>query len=168
MRALEISRLNELFRLDSETGKLFNKITRGRNGLAKADTEAGTPHNQGYREVNIDGVRFLVHHVVFAMANAKWPENEIDHINRVKDDNRPNNLREATRVQNLHNTWAKNRNTSGHKGVSWCKRDKKWLVQISINGKQKNLGRYADIDVAILVATEAQQKHHGAYALNRG
>ena len=33
----------------------------------------------------------------------KWPENEIDHINGIKDDNRINNLRDVTNRQNALN-----------------------------------------------------------------
>jgi hypothetical protein len=37
----------------------------------------------------------------------EWPKDQIDHINRVKDDDRWENLREATQSQNSYNrAWA--------------------------------------------------------------
>jgi hypothetical protein len=41
---------------------------------------------------------------------------EVDHINLDPTDDRPENLREATRAQNAFNT-ARNDNATGHKGV---------------------------------------------------
>lgn len=33
-------------------------------------------------------------------------------------------------------------NTSGIRGVSWCVRDQKWMANICVNRKQKNIGRF--------------------------
>jgi hypothetical protein len=55
-------------------------------------------------------------------------------------------------------------NKSGCKNVSWCNSKKKWAVQLSINGKQTNIGRFANLEFADLVATEARSKYHGAFA----
>ena len=46
----------------------------------------------------------------------------------------------------------------------WRKTGKKWAVQLSINGRQTNLGRFDDLEFADLVATEARDKYHGAFA----
>jgi hypothetical protein len=68
-----------------------------------AGSRAGSPTCRGYREVSVAGLRFKEHRVIFAMANGHWPENEVDHINRIRNDNRPQNLRAATRAENNRN-----------------------------------------------------------------
>jgi hypothetical protein len=70
---------------------------------------------------------------------------DIDHINGIKTDNRKENLRICTREQNNMNKHSNKRNTSGYKGVSWCKRDNKWVANIFYNGKHIFLGRFNNI-----------------------
>jgi len=54
------------------------------------------------------------------------------------------------------------RNKSGTKGISWCKTRKKWVVTISINGKNKTVGRFEKIEAA-----EAKIKEVAEYGLSR-
>jgi hypothetical protein len=58
-----------------------------------------------------------------------------DHINGDVLDNRKCNLRVCTHKQNLRNQKLNTANTSGYKGVSWCKRTKKWKAYICVNDK---------------------------------
>src|SRR4029077_7435541 len=44
------------------------------------------------------------HRLAFLWVNGEWPREEVDHVNRVKDDNRWANLREATRSENTVNS----------------------------------------------------------------
>ncbi len=88
----------------------------------------------------------------------------LDHINRDRVDNRTDNLREATASENSQNQSMYKNNKSGFKGVSWFKRDKKWVAQIKIDGKKKHLG-YFDCKVEAAIAyNEAAIKHHGEFA----
>jgi hypothetical protein len=64
----------------------------------------------------------------------------IDHINDIKTDNRLENLQIVTPRYNTRKT--QGNYTSKYKGVNWHKRDKKWYVAITINGKKKHLGSY--------------------------
>jgi hypothetical protein len=45
--------------------------------------------------------------------------------------------------------------SSKYKGVSWCKRDSKWLAQKTINGKYKFLGRFKNEEDAYKAYQEA-------------
>lgn len=65
---------------------------------------------------------------------------ETDHRDGNKLNNQKNNLRFATRSQNMMNIGLRKDNVSGIKGVSWNKRDKKWQPQICINQKIISLG----------------------------
>lgn len=49
-------------------------------------------------------------------------------------------------------------NTSGVKGVSWSKLSKKWIAQIAFKKKKYNLGRYDNIEEAIMARKKAEEK----------
>lgn len=66
----------------------------------------------------------------------------VDHINLDRLDNRKENLRLCTRIENSRNHPLRKDSTSGYKGVSWRADIKKWRVQISIDGKQTTLGYF--------------------------
>lgn len=156
-----INRLHELFILKDD-GSLVRKCCVGGK---VAGTIAGHRHWDGYDRVKIDQSQFLVHRVVFAMTHGRWPAagNEVDHINGDRRDNRPTNLREATRAQNQQNRPTPKRNTSGEKGVSWNKVWKKWVAEIRVNGKAIVLGGLDDPELAGLVYACAAEKYHGQF-----
>ncbi len=52
-------------------------------------------------------------------------------------------------------------NKSGIRGVSWDRDRNKWFVAICVNGKQKNLGRFADIAQARQVYLDAARELRG-------
>jgi len=60
------------------------------------------------------------------------------------------------------------RNTSGTKGVTWHKRDKKWSVQLRINKICHSFGYYDDKELAELVAMEATNKFHKEFSAYKG
>lgn len=65
----------------------------------------------------------------------------VDHINRDTLDNRKCNLRLCNKSQNGMNRPANKNSESGIKGVSWSKRDKRWVAKINkrIDGKYKQI-----------------------------
>lgn len=66
----------------------------------------------------------------------------VDHINRNGLDNQTKNLRHVTQSVNMQNVDKLSTNTSGYRGVSWCKLNKKWRAQASINKKVTYLGLF--------------------------
>ena len=91
----------------------------------------------------------------------------VDHKNRNGLDNRRENLRAATRRFNGHNGKMKSLNTSGFRGVSWCKQTEKWLSRIRLGGKRYNLGRYIDeIEAATVYDTAASHYYRKDAVLN--
>jgi hypothetical protein len=86
---------------------------------------------------------------------------EIDHINRNNTDNRVENLRWATRSQQVANRGKFKNKSSTFIGVSFDKTNNKWLSQIRINNKNKNLGRFN----TELEAFECRQKYIIEYNL---
>jgi hypothetical protein len=67
----------------------------------------------------------------------------IDHENRDGLDNRRRNLRPADKSLNAANQ-RKSRGSSRYKGVSWYSADRKWRARIKVQGKQYELGQFAD------------------------
>jgi hypothetical protein len=88
-----------------------------------------------------------------------------DHANRSSIDNRRANLRPATHQQNMHNRSKPRHNTSGHLGVSWHKRDKKWEVRLQISGSYASLGYFDSVEEAVRVRDNAAKKHYGEFAV---
>lgn len=82
----------------------------------------------------------------------------IDHMNHDTLNNTRDNLRVITNAQNQQNRKGamKNNKSSGIRGVTWHKRDKKWQAEIIINRKYKFLGYFDDVKEAEKAAIEAR------------
>lgn len=91
----------------------------------------------------------------------------VDHIDGDGLNNRRSNLRIATQAENLRNCRKPSTNTSGVKGVHWCKRNKKWQAQIKDNGKSKYLGLFASLEDAGAAYAKASADIHGAFGRTR-
>ncbi len=153
-------RVRELFDY-REDGALIWRVYRSSN--ARPGDVAGYMKSHGYLYVSINEKRFIVHRVVFLWHHGYLPP-DVDHINGVRSDNRIENLREASRSQNLHNSKKSSRNTSGYKGVSWCDRRQKWRANICTNYKQRSLGYFDTAELAAAAYAEAAAKDHGSFA----
>lgn len=114
--------------------------------------------------VSIDGFKEKGHRVVFAMVHGRWPTGDIDHINGIRSDNRPENLREVTESQNLHNTGGRKNNKSGYKGVSWYSGQQKWVAEIMVSRVRHRLGYFDDPEVAHYAYLSASLKMVGEHA----
>jgi hypothetical protein len=87
---------------------------------------------------------------------------DIDHINGNGLDNRKNNLRIATRQENMMNQRVlPSNNTSGYIGVTWNKKLNKWDAQIKFNKKHIHLGDYINIEDAARARKEGELKYFG-------
>lgn len=89
---------------------------------------------------------------------------DVDHVNLNKLDNRRVNLRLCKMSQNIANSGKRKNNTSGYKGVSWSKQNKKWYACIKVNRKTIDLGRYDNILDAVEAHDVAAKKYFGEFA----
>jgi hypothetical protein len=156
------ARLQELLQYESSTGiftRLTSTSTRPRVGYV-----AGSTDTHGYRQITIDGKRYLAHRLAWLYVHGVWPTNQIDHKNGITGDNSIDNLREATQTQNQANRTARVDNTSGLKGVSWHKQHKKWHATTRIQGKQKHLGYFDTKEEAHTAYCAATAKYFGEFA----
>ena len=118
---------------------------------------------KGYLEVSISGNGFKLHRLAFLFMGEDIPYC-VDHINRVRHDNRWCNLRAATWSGNTANTGKYSNNTSGLKGVSFHKNRGKWVAHIGVNGKDVYLGIYKTPEEAHEAYKEAAVKFHKEFA----
>ncbi len=123
----------------------------------------GWLRKDGYYAVWLDNRNQSEHRVIFFMHHGYLPE-YVDHIDGNSQNNHIENLREATNMQNMQNARMPVTNTSGVKGVSWCKRDNKWYACLSVNSKTVRLGTFTSIQEATACIVAARIKYHGAFA----
>lgn len=90
-----------------------------------------------------------------------------DHIDQNELNNRKNNLRPCTHMENCQNRRKRSDNTSGIIGVYFIKHSEKWTARISINGKSKNLGTFVDKEDAVKARLAAELKYYGNFAPQR-
>lgn len=147
---------------DPETG-VFTWAFRARNSIKIGDV-AGSMSRSGYQYIGINGKRYLAHRLAWLYVQGVWPENDVDHINRIKTDNRIANLRDATKSQNLGNSKTSRKNTSGVKGVCWHRHIRKWQATIHMHGKNRHLGYFATREAAAEAYRAAAENHHGEFA----
>jgi len=127
-------------------------------------TKMGNPvgHRcKGHLWFRFNGDFLAVHRVIYEMFNGKIPEGcEIDHINRIKDDNNIENLRAVTHQVNMQNVHPRRNSKSGIRNVCWDKSRNRWKVEVKVGGMTKYIGRYSDLELAELVAIEARSKYY--------
>lgn len=82
---------------------------------------------------------------------------DTDHINRVKLDNRRENLRSATRSQNVFNNGKHINNSSGCRGVHQNSLRGDWEAYITINYKRIHLGRFTTFEDAVQARESAEK-----------
>lgn len=135
--------LKEFFKYDSSTGKFYKIKKSGLKGSIGDDITHIT--DSGYYLTQLLGKKYRAHHLAWLYVYGYLPE-RLDHINGDKLDNRIDNLREVTNQENLKNSKRFSTNTSGFTGISKYK--DKWRAYIVVDGKQKHLGVFDDIEEA--------------------
>lgn len=153
-------RLRELLHYDPVTGEFRWLVSRG--GI-RAGSFAGCTTKVGYRLISIDGRCYRGHRLAWLYMTGEWPADEVDHVNLVRDDDRWENLREATHEENLRNYPRPRHNTSGVKGVYWNKKNRKWKAQIRVNRSRIYLGLFDSLDEAAAAYAAASAQHHGEF-----
>jgi hypothetical protein len=153
---LTVEVLNRFLIFDQETGYFFWRIAP--SPRVKAGVLAGTLNSSGYRQIRIKKKQFLASRLAWLMAYGSFPNGEIDHIDRNKDNNRILNLRVVTRKQNMENTGKRKDNSSGYKGVSWEPRNQMWKSQIQHNKVKIHLGFHSSPEAASKAYLEASNR----------
>jgi HNH endonuclease len=165
---VSVEELRQRLEYDPETGVV---CWRRKRGLV-----AGYIKKSGYREIewrtSIKGKRKgrkvfypLAHRVAWALATGAWPENEIDHRNGNRDDNRLANLRLATRAENAQNLAPHRKRPWEMMGVSKAPRCKnRWRADMS----KRYLGTFGSAEEAHQAYLAAKAQRHSFQPQLRG
>lgn len=154
---LTAARLRELRTYDPATG-LFSFARQGGGHFAGAP--CGKTTSQGYTRIVVDGGKYMAHRLAWLWMTGEWPEDQIDHINGDRSDNRWPNLRAATasiNVQNIHAPKSNNK-TSGVLGVRPC--GARFEANIGHNYRRIYLGRFDTADEAHAAYLTAKRRLH--------
>ena len=147
---------------EPETG-LF-KYRHDFNIMKKGDI-AGRQNTNGHVQISINNRRYMAHNLAWLYMTGEYPKDFIiDHEDRNYSNNKWSNLRKANNSLNQGNSEIRTDNTSGMKGVHWCKTKRHWVAQISKNGKRSHLGYFASIEEANKAYKEAANLHFGKFA----
>ena len=128
------SKLRECFEYDGATGAFSSK---------KMFCSVNKKHHSGYWlikiiledvTVNISAGKVIWMIKTGTEIDLHDRRYQVDHINRVRDDYRWDNLRLTSPSENNRNKVEGATNTSGTRGVFWYKQTNKWAVQITVNG----------------------------------
>ena len=103
-------------------------------------------NSNGYIRVYIKSKEYLAHRVCWFLNYEEWPKKSIDHINRIKTDNRLNNLREASPAEQLRNTSVQSNH--GH-CFYFHKRLNKYEVCIRKDKRMNYIGLFDRLEDAI-------------------
>lgn len=160
LNTLHSSYLDQLFSYNQNTGELRWKEDRG---SAHAGDLAGTLRSDGYLRVSVDGKLYYVHRIAWAMVHDEWPE-LLDHIDGHRSNNRIKNLRVASKSQNAANCLIRSDNSSGYRGVSWCKNSNRWRANIQKDNKQSSLGYFLSKEDAALAYLKAHNQVFGEFS----
>lgn len=159
---LTVARLKELLHYDPETGD-FTWVSARRQRVAAGD-KAGCRHKaSGYWVIRIDDRLYRAHRLAWLWVHGEWPKSQVDHINRIRDDNRFANLRPATGFENSRNSKRQANNTSGHRGVAPHQAGK-WQAYINAEGKRHSLGLFDTVAAAGEAYRAAAKSLHGEFA----
>lgn len=153
-----VERLKELLHYEPETGTFTWRVKRG--GAVDVGDIAGTKDGRGYRQIGIDRTLYLAHRLAWLYTYGEWPKNALDHINRIRTDNRMANLRLATHALNNQNATTRHDNKSGVTGVWRNARLSKWQAYIRVNGRHIHLGLFDDFDAAVQTRRNAERQYH--------
>ena len=151
--------LRSILDYDPATGIFTRKVSN--SNRVKVGDVAGSQSGGGYLNIMVGSRLYKSHRLAWLYVYGVWPKGQIDHVNRVRTDNRIANLRDVSRKQNMQNASKRSDNTSGHPGAYWDKQKSKWQAQITHNYKSIHLGYFASLEEAISARKAGELKYWG-------
>jgi len=172
----DVDTLHKLLILDADAGLLYWR-ERDRVFFKTAwrwkswnDMWAGQPAFEtvahGYKTGGIFNVKYFAHRIIWLMHHGSMNDDDIDHINHDRIDNRISNLRLVSRQGNMRNLSLRADNKSGYVGVSYHSGNKRWHARIKINDKYKHLGYFKEKQSAVDARKSAEKKY--GFHVNHG
>lgn len=117
-RELTADYLRKNFKYDHETGLFFRVMNDGLKS-------AGSKTVGGYIVISILNRHWTGHRLAWLYVYGEWPTMKVDHINRVRHDNRISNLRQVSDRENVWNNGC----------TCFYEKNGTYTVRITANGK---------------------------------
>lgn len=154
--------LREILDYNSETGIFTWRV---KIGNIKIGQLAGFTHNKiPYHQIKVRQKLYLAHRLAWLWVYGEFPNGYLDHIDMNRSNNRIDNLRIATNSQNQGNIKLWKTNTSGYRGVHWCRKTGKWRAGIRINSHLHCLGSFNTREEAAEAYNKAAFEVWGEFA----
>jgi len=149
-------RLKELFSYDPNTG-VFVRIEPFRNCSSKVGEAAGWSSAGGYVQISYQGGDCMAHRLAILYMDGYLPKYSVDHINRVRNDNRYSNLRVTTTQEQSRNRTIFRKNKHRVTGVKFIAKTSKWNASITVDKKLKHIGNFDTLLDAACARFAAEQ-----------
>lgn len=161
--------LRDHFEYDTDTGR-FKRLWPVLAGSARrvrhlAGTLTGTIHKDGYRYVGINKRLYLEHRLAWLWMTGSWPDEQIDHIDGDRSNNRFVNLRPVTIQQNRMNSLGQHSRKNPYPGVyESAHGNSRHVAQIKFNREVIYLGTFGSPEEAYEARKAAELKYFGEYS----
>jgi hypothetical protein len=155
-------RLLEVLEYDPETGEWRWRVARRGH---REGAVAGFIHEDGYRQIMIDGRNYVSSRLAVFYTTGEWPTDQVDHKDRDPSNDRWLNLRPATQSQNNANTIRPRRvHPELPRGV-YPNRGR-FRAMVKHQRKTIQLGTYDTLEEARAAYRKAAIALHGEFALS--
>ena len=105
----------------------------------------------GYRQVEVDGVGYREHTLIWLLCKGEWPE-VIDHIDHDIHNNKIENLRSVTHKQNI-------RHGSGRQAGIFKAKNGRFHAAIYVDCVKKHLGCFDTYQEALNCRLKAEEEY---------
>ena len=150
--------LKECLHYDPETG-VFTRV-----GPKTHNAAGGYVNAVGYVVISVLGRQHLAHRLAVLYMTGAWPQNQVDHRNTIRHDNRWGNLRPCTPQINQQNLrTAQRNNRQGLLGVTEnhnIRGSKKFVAQLMRDGKRIHCSYHRTPEEAHIAYLKAKRELH--------
>jgi len=161
---IDVDELRRLVNYDPMTGAFTWKVSTWR---VRAGDKCGCSNDQGYLVITILRHQYTAHRLAWVYIYGSFPQDEIDHIDGNRLNNRLTNLRDVSHSTNMQNRRsARSDNACGLLGAHFYKRNKinPWCSQIGIREsgrrRRKHLGYFPTAELASAAYLTAKRLLH--------
>jgi hypothetical protein len=149
-----LDKIKQWIHYDPNTGVFTWK--HGRYTHVKGKRAGNINKTIGYRYIRIDGTSYRASRLAWLIYYGEEPKGLVDHINRIRADDRIANLRVVTRQQNSVNNSIKMRGIYLH--------GNKWKAQLKHNKKTIYLGLFPTINEAYAAVVIKHKELYGEFS----